>query len=587
MALARQNLLFEDNGFNLGMGPDAFRNLGLMSLPGANTTVANQAVADNLVNQAAAQQAATQNLTNQAATQQQSTATTPTGLTLDQVYQQVLGRAGDVGGIEHWTKEFGETVDPTELATFTAAAAPELKAKDVYSKYVTGYDPTQEAIDLLRQEFVKPGAKEEDVLKSFLNPADAKAAADRMFLMQADPDYVAFQKALQPVVDTSAFPKFEGRTYDPAAYDNLVKQITAQQELITGKTGFKYDSTFGGAQETIADMAKRLAASGISDIRDFGQRYSVVAEKVYDTIPGDEGGTQTIDTGKYQTITGIEGYDGDGNPIYKYRELTPSEMKRLKFDDEGMAFLDATQKDIESNPFAESVYYNKKTGEVIDKRKIGGKAESGIWGSSGAGDGYTNYRVQYTDTGMPVFIPEKNLSGMKEFIAEDLSGILSVLRFLPGAQIPVMIAQAAAAAHMGAKPGDILKNMATTAIASNLGNILTKGIPGTDFKGLPSLGFDLPTTDFGKMMLKAGTSGLSSLIQGSDLETALKSAGFSIAGDQVRSLLPDVKAGEFDYGKVLSVLAPAIADGKLSNADVFNLLKVAAVSSNKKDPGKP
>jgi hypothetical protein len=262
-------------------------------------------------------------------------------------------------------------------------------------------------------------------------------------------------------------------------------------------------------------------------------------------------------------------------------------MKRLKFDNEGMAFLDATKDDIEKNPFAESVYYNKKTGEIIDKRKIGGKAESGIWGSSGSGDGYTNYRVQYTKEGVPVFYPEKNLSGMKEFIAEDLSGILSVLRFIPGAQIPVMLAQAAAAAHMGAKPGDILKNMATSYISSNIGNFLTKGIPGTDFKGLPSLGVDLPTSDFGKLLMSGGVGALQSLIQGSDLETALKSGVLSAAGTGIRGLLPTIPEGELDYGKILTALAPAIADGKLSNADVFRLIQAAVPPTNKKTPGKP
>jgi hypothetical protein len=584
MALARQNFLFEDNGFNLGMDPGAFRNFapGIMGLDGASTTVANPLVAENLMNQAvaktteptltAADLPPTKVLTNAATT-------APADLTLDQVYQQVLGRAGDVGGLQHWSEKFGETVDPTELALFTAEAAPELKAKDIYSKYVTGYDPTQEAIDLLRQEFVKPGAKEEDVLKSFLNPADAKAAADRMFLMQADPDYVAFQQALKPTLDTSSFPKFEGRTYDPTAYDNIYKQLEAQQKLITDKTGFKYESTFGGPQETIADMAKRLAASGISDIRDFGQRYSVVAEPIYETIQGDEGGSQTFDTGKYRTITGIEGYDSEGAPIYKYRELTPSEMKRLKFDEEGMAFLDATKKDIASNPFAESVYYNKKTGEVIDKQKIGGKAESGIWGSSGSGDGYTNYRVQYTESGMPIFVPEKNLSGMKEFVAQDLPGILSVLRFVPPLQLPVMLAQAGAAAYMGAKPGDILKNLATSYITSNLDKITGAALK--EFDIMP------PTTDMGKLALEAGKSGLASLIQGGDLEDALRSGLFSAASTGVSNLLPDVKPGDFNYRKVLPVLASALADGKISNADAFRLIQAAAVPTKKKRPGTP
>jgi hypothetical protein len=231
-------------------------------------------------------------------------------------------------------------------------------------------------------------------------------------------------------------------------------------------------------------------------------------------------------------------------------------------------------KSLQNTPFATTSYYNKATGKDIDTKSFGSKAESGIWGSSGAGEGYTNYRVQYDAQGNPVFYPEKNLSGMKEFVAKDLPGILSVLRFIPGAQIPVMLAQAGAAAYSGAKPGDVLKNLATTFVASNLGNILSKGIPGTDFKGLTSLGFDMPTTDFGKMAFQAGTSGLSSLIQGGSPQDALKAAGLSAVGRGISGLMPT--STEFDYSKILQAAAPALASGRIKNADIFRLIQALA-----------
>lgn len=548
---------------------------GIMGLPGAASTVANPFVAQNLADMVAK----TETPPIPQGPEVRSVPQDQQELSLAQLYQNVLGRAPDTGGLDYWTKEIGPTADAAEIERFTQVAAPELKAKDVYGKYVTGYDATQEQIDQLRQQFAAPGAQEQDILRSFLNPADTKAAADHMFLMQADPDYIAAQQGFRPTVDTSALPKFEGRPYDPNAYENISKQLSAQQQALEQQAGFKYGSTFGGAQETIADMAKRLAASGISDIRDFGQRYSVVAEPVYETIPGDEGGYQTFNTGKYRTITGIEGYTGEGEPIYKYRELTPSEMQRLKFDDEGMAFLDATKKDIEQNPFAESVYYNKKTGEIIDKQKIGGKAESGIWGSSGAGEGYTNYRVQYTDEGIPIFYPEKERSGMKEFVAESLPGILSVLRFIPGASIPVMLAQAAAANYMGAKPEDILKQVGTTLLASNLDKIAP-----AVFK---QVGMELPTTDLGKMAYRGGLGALSSLIQGGDLESAIKSGALSAGATGISGLLPTPKEGDLNYERILRALAPAIARGQLSNADVMRLLMASATPTKKKEPGKP
>jgi hypothetical protein len=46
--------------------------------------------------------------------------------TIEQMYQTVLGRAPDEGGLAYWKQQFGDTVDPNELATFKQAAAPEI-----------------------------------------------------------------------------------------------------------------------------------------------------------------------------------------------------------------------------------------------------------------------------------------------------------------------------------------------------------------------------------------------------------------------------------------------------------------------------
>ena len=46
--------------------------------------------------------------------------------TIEQMYQTVLGRAPDEGGLAYWQQQFGDTVDPNELATFQQAATPEI-----------------------------------------------------------------------------------------------------------------------------------------------------------------------------------------------------------------------------------------------------------------------------------------------------------------------------------------------------------------------------------------------------------------------------------------------------------------------------
>jgi hypothetical protein len=56
------------------------------------------------------------------------TGTTATGTSIADAYQQVLGRAPSAAEIAYWTSQFGSSVDPTELSTFSVAAQPERAA---------------------------------------------------------------------------------------------------------------------------------------------------------------------------------------------------------------------------------------------------------------------------------------------------------------------------------------------------------------------------------------------------------------------------------------------------------------------------
>ena len=565
---------------------------GLMSLPGANTTVANQNVVQDIVNQATANSAAATQNANQATTQALSqdlpgqlfgfdTTGFRSGTKLEDVYDQFLKRKADTGGLEYWKKEIGPTVEADELTKFLEAAAPErqrvsaLKSPDVV-----------DVKDLYEQALGRTNVSPQELAfwsKEFghsISPVEVER-----FLASAQPElgtskYTPFSQT----VDTTAYPKFEGTSYNPRAYEKIVNQLTEQQKAIEQETGFKYGSTFGGAQETIDDLAKRMASMGLTSIYDLGMKHELPVEKVYQTIEQDEGAPLQIDTGKYRTISKFKGYDAENNPIFEYRELTPNEVESLKFDKSGMGFLPigrGTQEELMNTPYATTKYYNKKTGEEIDTRKFGSKAESGLFASSGAGEGYTNYRVMYNKEGIPIFVPEKELSGMKEFVAKDLPGILSVLSFIPGAQPFVTAAQLAGGLAAGMDPGQLLKSVGTSLLASNIGKI------GNTY--LPQMGFDLPTSTLGKAALNAGYSGLASLIRGGDLDNALKSGILSLAGSGVKELMPTVQPGEFDYGKILMSLAPALADGKLSNADIFQLVNMLAKDEAKKSktPGKP
>lgn len=61
-----------------------------------------------------------------------ATPTNPTGagMTVEGLYQSVLGRSADASGLAFWKQAYGDSVDQTEIADFIKAAAPELAAKD-------------------------------------------------------------------------------------------------------------------------------------------------------------------------------------------------------------------------------------------------------------------------------------------------------------------------------------------------------------------------------------------------------------------------------------------------------------------------
>ena len=54
-----------------------------------------------------------------------STAPTTQPLTIEQLYQNVLGRAPDPGGLINWQTAFGSEIDPTEIQQFVSAAQAE------------------------------------------------------------------------------------------------------------------------------------------------------------------------------------------------------------------------------------------------------------------------------------------------------------------------------------------------------------------------------------------------------------------------------------------------------------------------------
>ena len=107
-------------------------------------SMAAEEIAANAARNAAAQQAAAANTTTNTTaattagtgatttaagtTAGTGAATTAAGMSIADAYQRVLGRAPSASEIAYWTSQFGASVDPTELSTFSVAAQPERAA---------------------------------------------------------------------------------------------------------------------------------------------------------------------------------------------------------------------------------------------------------------------------------------------------------------------------------------------------------------------------------------------------------------------------------------------------------------------------
>ena len=106
----------------------------------ANRTAAErQALAPNAVN-GVVNYTPTTTSTGAAAPAAAAAAAAPISAGIQSLYKDILYRDPDAGGAAYWQKQFGDTVDETERATFMQAAKPEKQVADMY-RNVLGRDP--------------------------------------------------------------------------------------------------------------------------------------------------------------------------------------------------------------------------------------------------------------------------------------------------------------------------------------------------------------------------------------------------------------------------------------------------------------
>jgi len=146
-------------------------------------------------------------------------ANAPVPTTVEGLYSTYLDRTPDKGGLEHWNKTFGPSVDASEIAAFRTAAAPELAANKRLAEK-TGGPLAQEFNEYLRQTVGAPNQLQAPTTP----PPTTTGLANSGF-------------AFDPI--TQRYSKIEGAAPadDPLSSENLANNFWANQASYDGRTG--------------------------------------------------------------------------------------------------------------------------------------------------------------------------------------------------------------------------------------------------------------------------------------------------------------------------------------------------------------
>ena len=211
------------------------------------------------------------------------TGTTPANPTsIDQLYQQVLGRAPDAGGAAYWAQQFGNTIDPNEIAQFKEAAAAELAASGKTARVPI----TQAEVDKWFADH--PGATESDVAAAVkglggleANPGLADLLANRY---QSTPenvsnyykDYTNTQNEISKLYETvlRRKPDAQGLEYWTKQFGNTIdpNEIAQFKEAAAAEL---YGPNYNNPDKPYFDYFKTITPSGELTPGNFGRQTSL------------------------------------------------------------------------------------------------------------------------------------------------------------------------------------------------------------------------------------------------------------------------------------------------------------------------
>jgi hypothetical protein len=223
--------------------------------------------------------------------------------TVNDIYQQVLGRPAEPEGLAYWKSVFGDYVDDTELAQFKTAAAPELAQRPAAA---SGGTPAVASVAALYQQVLG-------------RPPESQAVVDewtRLFGSTIDASEVAqFKEAAQLEITNPNISNIKG-------------QILAQ-----GNTANWTGQGQGSVEANATDMATILAGIGITDISQFGVLPNgsfgnkVTGQAVPNTYAERQVGNSFGGTFAGSGNTGYRvNFDAAGNPIFYTTAASSSDV---------------------------------------------------------------------------------------------------------------------------------------------------------------------------------------------------------------------------------------------------------------------
>ena len=334
---------------------------------------------------------------------------------------------------------------------------------------------------------------------------------------------------------------------DQAVIDKLANQILSQ-----GLTSQWKGTGHGSAQKNAEDMAKIMADTGITDIRQFGKVpiYAPVQEigqfyngyRVHRSYFGDGAPV-------YEIYQGTGQYDENGNELQTIVELPQgANFETVYGQDNGNGELEAVDSSKIKNVNGQLVvdtgqtsFGNKATGKAV-ANTYGERQTGNSFGGTFAGSGNTGYRVQFTPDGTPIFYTTYATSNDLAILMQDLGpiGQIGLALATGGLSIPQQIAaQVAIQVLSGADLETVIKNAAVS--------FATAQIPGTDVmkdanKFITDLGLPAAlTTTLNNAVQTAAVSGGKALLTGQNLTDAIVN-GFTSGGlnGAVNALLPNI-----------------------------------------------